>query len=246
MGRNRKRILAALSLAGFALLGSLIRSGQLNNIFDETGLPLAGHPLTWMLGILTVLWIGFGVLLARLLPKGAPAVQPCKVQFAVQCAAGMLVLTGAAVGLIGQIRVQPMHYKTALYFLQLLAALCIFAAAWQQWQGKRPASGFFAVVCLWQLLVLLLNFRSWSVDPTILDYCFRQLALVSGMCAAYHAGALGLEAKGRRMAGFWCLTGGYFAVVSVFGEGLGWCLSEAGMALWLAVFVWQLFAEEKE
>lgn len=238
---NQRRVLAAGSLAVLTLLGSLMRSGQLHSIFDAAGLPAAGHPLSWMLGILTVLVIVLSVLFAQLLPRGGSAGEACVVQFAVQTLAGVLVLAGAAVGLFAQIRTQPVSYHTALYFLQMLSGLCMIGAGWLQYKDQKPGVGYFAVVCIWQLLTLLLNFRGWSMDPTILDYCFRLFALVSGMCAAYHIGALSLEQKGRRMAAFWCMAGSFFSVVSIFGERANWCLAELGMGVWLLVYVWRLF-----
>jgi len=238
---NQRRLLAAGSLAVLVLLGSLMRAGQLRSIFDAAGLPAAGHPLSWMLGILTVLVIAMSILFAQLLPRSGNAGKACVVQMAVQVLAGVLVLLGAAVGLFRQIRIQPASYHTALYFLQMLSGLCMAAVGWLQYNEKKPGAGYFAVVCIWQLLTLLLNFRGWSMDPVILDYCFRLFALVSGMCAAYHIGALGLEQKGRRMAAFWCMAGSFFAVVSIFGEGASWCLAELGMGAWLLVYVWRLF-----
>ena len=241
MKKNQRRILAAGSLAVLILLGSLIRAGQLHTIFDEQGLPAASHPLTWMIGILSVLVIVLGILFSQLLPKSGGSGEACVVQMVVQVASGVLVLLGAAIGLFSQIRMQPVSYHTALYFLQMLAGLCMAAVGWLQYKEKKPGTGYFALVCIWQLLTLLLNFRGWSMDPAILDYCFRLFALVCGMCAAYHIGALGLEQKGRRMAAFWCVTGSFFAVVSVFGERASWCLAELGMGAWLLVYVWRLF-----
>ena len=240
---KQRRVVAAGSLAVMILLGSLIRAGQLHQIFDAMGLPAAGHPLSWMLGALTVLVLLASVLFAQLLPKGGSAGEACVVQMAVQALSGALVLLGAAIGLFGQITTQPVNYHTALYFLQMLAGLCMITTGWLHYKNAKPGVGYFAVVCVWQLLTLLLNFRGWSMDPTILDYCFRLFALVSGMCAAFHIGSLYLEQKGRRMAAFWCMAGTFFAVVSIFGERLSWGLAELGLGAWLLVYVWRLFGK---
>lgn len=243
--KHQRRLLAAGSIVVLTLLGSLMRAGQLHRIFDAAGLPAAGHPLSWMLAILTVLTVVLGVLFVQLLPRSGTVSESCAVQLAVQALAGALVLIGAAAGLFRQIRLQPASYHTALYFVQMLAGMCMIGIGWLQYKEQQPGAGYFAVISIWQLLTLLLNFRGWSMDPTILDYCFRLFALVSGMCAAYHLGAIGLEKKGRRMTAFWCMTGSFFAVVSVFGETAGWYLAELGMGLWLLVNVWRLFAKSE-
>ena len=245
MRRNTMRYLAVGSLLLLSVAGCLVRSYELNTIFDDKGLPISGEPITWMLALLSAVVVIACALLSWALPRGhgeqmsfSSELPPCILALL----GGACILLSGALLLFEQLRGGGFGYRTALGFLQLMAGLSMMAAAVRRRQGARPMPALHAVICLWLVLTLLLNFKSWSMDPTILDYCFRLFALICGMCATYHIGALGYVKGGRRVTAFWCLAGCYFCLVSMRGEPLTWGLMSIGVFLWLLVNGWQLFA----
>ena len=36
------------------------------------------------------------------------------------------------------------------------------------------------------MVKLILDFKRWSVDPAVLDYCFALFAAIAAMCAVFH------------------------------------------------------------
>lgn len=245
----RQKTLRALAICGTALLtvmGCMMRYYQLQTIFDETGLPVSGSPATWLLTFLSVLLALECVLLSWPLPRCRREKRifvPNAAALAMGLLSGACLLLGGALSLAAQLRGAAAGYELALALAQLAAGICVLAASWRRWRGASGLPLVHAVICLWMVLVLLLHFKNWSMDPTILDYCFRLFALICGMCATYHIGTFGFDRGGRRVTVFWCLAGCYFLPVSAIGEALTWKLMAAGVCLWLLGNAWQLLDE---
>ena len=245
----RQRTLRTLAVCGTALLtvmGCMMRYYQLQTIFDETGLPVSGSPATWLLTFLSVLLVLECVLVSWPLPRcrrEKGLFVPNAAALALGLLSGACLLLGGALALEQQLRSGGASYELALAAAQLAAGVCVLAASWRRWKNAPGLALVHAVICLWMVLVLLLHFKNWSMDPTILDYCFRLFALICGMCASYHIGTFCFDRGGRRVTVFWCLAGCYFLPVSAIGEALAWKLMAAGVCLWLLGNVWQLLGE---
>ena len=247
MRQRGLRTLAVLATIIMMVLGCMMRYYQLHTIFDETGLPISGSPVTWMLNFLSGLMVVEGILVGWSLPR-------CRLEkriygrkqilsFLAGMAAGLCLAIGGIVEIAAILNGGAAGYELALYILQMLAGCCMLISTWRNWSGSASYPVLHAVICLWMVMVLLLNFKNWSMDPTILDYCFRLFALICGMCATYHIGTFGFDQGGRRVTTFWCMAGCYFMPVSAVGESLGWELMAIGMTLWLFCNVWQILDE---
>ena len=255
MKKKTLRIVVLCSILAMTALGCLMRYYQLQTGVDETGLPIRGDVTAKLLLIFSGLVVLLSALSCRSL--SAHSIErglfgPNAVSLSLGLLSGLVLVVGAVWSILellgerGTAEQMQFLAAVALEFLQFLAGLSILSIAWLRWKRGGSMLGLHALACLWQVLMLLLNFRRWSMDPTILDYCFRLFALIAGMCGLYHIGAFCLESGRRRMSAFWCLTGVFFSLVSSVGEQRSWQMMELGVFLWLLANAWQLFGEEKQ
>ena len=52
--------------------------------------------------------------------------------------------------------------------------------------GERPWPVFGGIICLFYMLMLVTNYRLWSADPQLHEYCFPLLAMVLMMLCSFH------------------------------------------------------------
>lgn len=101
----------------------------------------------------------------------------------------------------------------------ILSAGALVLAALCRLNGRRPNFLLHCAVVLHLMLRLICQYRHWSADPQVLDYCFSILATVCLMLAAYHRAAFDMGNGDRRSYGFFCLTCGFFCCLSLIGWG---------------------------
>lgn len=248
MQQKTLRALAVGSVLVLAGLGCLMRYYQIQTGFDASDLPIRGDVSIKLLAAISVLAFLLSVLCCRALPQHSQErglFRPNVLSLLTGLAAGLVLAIGAVWSLVEVYNVSGLGIPAWLELLQLLAGMSVFTAAWLRWKRGGSMMGLHAVICLWQVLMLLLNFRNWSMDPTIADYCFRLFALICGMCGGYHVGAFCFGGGRRRISAFWCLAGVFFTLVSAIGESRSWQMMEFGMCLWLLSNVWQLYGEAR-
>jgi len=73
--------------------------------------------------------------------------------------------------------------------LAIAAAAALLAVAYCRSKALRPNVLLHAVIAVYLLFRLINQYRHWSSDPQLQDYCFQLLATVFVMLAAYHRGA---------------------------------------------------------
>ena len=249
MQQKTLRALAAGSILVLSVLGCLMRYYQIQTGFDASGLPITGDLSIKLLAALSVLAILLSFLCCRVLQQHSHEkglFRPSVPALFLGLFSGLTLAIGAVWSLAELFGVSGIGVQAGLELLQLLAGMSVLASAWLRWKRGASLVGLHAVVCLWQVLMLLLNFRGWSKDPTIVDYCFRLFALICGMCGSYHVGAFCFGGGRRKISAFWCLAGVFFTLVSAVGEDRSWRLMEIGMCLWLMSNVWQLYGEARQ
>ena len=101
--------------------------------------------------------------------------------------------------------------------LGILSAGALGLAGWCRLKGSRPNFLLHYVVAVYLMLRLICQYRHWSADPQVLDYCFSILATVCLMLAAYHRAAFDMGSGDRRNYAFFCLTCGFFCCLSLVG-----------------------------
>ncbi len=240
MRAKTNRIPVFLITAAGAAAGFLLRRWQLGSAYDEAGLMVSGQASTWVLGIacalLTVFLIG---ICRRLEPRCTylESFSSGKPEMAVSLTAAALLLAGNALALSAA----PRGAGLAVSFFGILSALCMAATAVQRFRGVVPSAVLHIAPCLYLVIKLIVDFKRWSVDPAVLDYCYELFAAIAAMCAVYHLGGFCFDKGRRRISAFWCMACLVFSAVSLADGGLSHGLLIGGLGLWAAVNGWQLF-----
>lgn len=232
-------IIGTILAAGAAYL---LRLRQLGQMYDGEGLVIRGMgmgPLTWLCAAAV---LGAAVCARLLLPQ--------KEYAAVDSAApGVLLcsLAGAAGMALGSVALAldlERSYDMLLAAGGLVTAICWAAAALDRDRGRRIPAALLLLPTLFFAVELVLEFRNWSKDPAILDYCFDLLALICIMCASFELGGFCFDQGRRRSAVFFCCCAAVFGAAAVAGGRLRELCMTGGAVLWLMSSLWPLLGAQ--
>jgi len=107
--------------------------------------------------------------------------------------------------------------ETLTRILGFVSAAALAAAGFCRLTGTKPFFLLFAAACLYFALRMVCQYRHWSSDPQLQDYCFLLLACVGLMLTAYHHGAFGAEMGSHRDLWFFSLMAAYLCCLSLAG-----------------------------
>ena len=99
----------------------------------------------------------------------------------------------------------------------IICAAALGFAGWCRMKGRRTNFLLHCAVAVYLMLRLICQYRHWSADPQVLDYCFSILATVCLMLASYHRAAFDVGNGDRRNYAFFCLSCGFFCCMSLVG-----------------------------
>ena len=242
MRAKNNRISILLPFLIGAVAGAVVRRWQLSSAFDSDGLVISGSPSTWVLGILCALLAVLALLFSRrLTPRGGyeESFSSETPEMVISLVAAVLLLAGCAADLM----TEPIGINVLVQFLGIASALCIAVTARQRYQGVVPKAALHMLPCLYLVVRLIVDFKQWSVDPAVLDYCYTLFASISAMCAVFHLGGFCFSQGRRRTSVFWCFLCVVFSAVSLADGGLSHSLLTAGIGLWAGINGWQLLED---
>lgn len=235
---NRKLILYLLIAAGTA--GFLLRRWQLATAFDEEGLVLRGSPSIWVLAVFALIVTVFLAITAL----GQRRRSAYTESFSSGTSEMILTVCSAAMVLAGSILAMVWGERTAiLTALGVAAALSMAVIGMQRYRGVVPSAAIHLIPCAYLILALIVDFRRWSVDPTVLDYCYDLFAAIGAACAMVNLMGFCFDRGRRRETVFWCLAGCFFSVTAMGALGVVRCLTTGGLAVFLGVNAWQLLED---
>ena len=221
MLKNLKINIAALITAGVGLVGLGLLALLYTTCMDEKGLLVSGHPLLWVLGLLTVAAMLLIFLYCRAsqgsdrfaecFPKSLPGAIGSFV-----AAAGALVVTLTE---LGQDLTLPGIACTVLGFLAVVS-FCVTGLC--RSKGQRPLSVYHGAISLYFALRLVCHYRTWSANPQLTDNLFCILASVCLMLTAYHRAAFDAGIGKRRSFLFFSLLALLLSVMALLGEDSCW------------------------
>ena len=206
-----------LITAATGAVGLLLRLLLFSATVDSSGYLVAGHPAQAILWVLTA-----AVLLALFL--GTRSLQegnkysfnfPPSLVGAVGCllgAASFAITSGVEL----TVYTDTMTVLTSL--LGFASAVCLGFIGYRRWMGKRTNFLLHTAICLYLMMRLVCQYRHWSSDPQMLDYCFQLLATVFLMLAGYHRAAFAVNRGSRHSYVFFHLSAVYFCLVSLIGS----------------------------
>ena len=226
-----------------AVVTSILRYVQLQRSLDLTGKIMAGAgkgPLTWLCVIFVVLAAAYCIFLQKRKSHGTGGMPSAIVTLV----AAFLMALGSAV---------RWNVNMVLALGGFVAAVCWVALALVRRQGTTPSAALFMLPALFYAVELIIEFRGWSRDPLIMDYCFDLFALICVMCATFHLGGFSFQKGKRKLSVFYCICGAMFSAMAAAGyvDGaaeasaqLAGLFIQVGNTLWLLVNLWLLMEEE--
>lgn len=180
---------------------------------DETGLLVSGTALEWEIYLLSILALGLFYAASR---KQSESTQPDSVRVLRQLAgaAGLgwtaLMYPGEMPGLVGNL----------WRILGIVSAVCLIWAAFCTFRKKTPPFLAQLAPCLFWMIHLVDNYRSWSGAPQLQSYLFALLATMSMTLFTYYSAAEAVEMGKPRRKKFFALAAGYFCIAAALpGKG---------------------------
>ena len=209
---------AALALVT-ALLGAIALTGlryyQLWHCMDENGLLIPGSRVAW--GFVGLAVIGIAALVLLLVgldrPVGTEKSLSCGL-FPRLCSAAAAAGFMAACGLCSM-KTQLSDLPHLIIFSAgvLCGALLVISDALRM-MGKRSNFLLLLIPSVFLAAKLVIDFKNWSVDPNVIDFCFKLLASVTAMLACFNLAGFPLDLGKKRTTVFFCLLAFVFCTMT--------------------------------
>ena len=226
---NTQMKLLRYTVFSAGLLGMTLRALLYATAIDAKGLLAADHWATWTILILT------GLMLVLL---GIGARNPQGPKDYKDCFPASLCQGATSLFLGGVIAFRTLsHVSTAGDSLELAASVSGIAACTAmavagicRFTGKQPSFLCHSALCIFLALQMVSQYRRWSADPQLIDYCFYLLAFVCLMLTAYFLAGFDANLGSRRGVLFFSMASGFFCLLALPESGDAGFL--AACALW--------------
>jgi len=207
-----KLVTLSAGILGLALRIALYATGM-----DGRGLLIKNH---WAA---IALWLLTAAVIAALLVFGRTITGPEKYADAYpvsfSAAMGCFALTaGLAVTCVREFSEFSTRLHLVIWVLGLLCAVAMGFVGVCRLLGKKPYFLLHAALCIYFALRMVSQYRQWSADPFLLDYCFYLIAYVALMLSAYHHAAFDAEMGKHRALWFFSLASVYLCCLSWKGS----------------------------
>ena len=224
MKQRRSARFFLILIAVFAAAGFFLRRAE-----------RAGADAGWLIGVSVTAALACLAVSVTRKPCGkfAAMFQPSKIDGAAGVAGSVLLAVGGFLMLV-----QSAGFARLIGGVAILAGACLLASLTRA-RGNMPKVGLYVAVVLFYVVKLFYDFRHWTVDPAVLDYCFWLFAAICFMLATFHAAQFCFDLGKRRVLTFFALMGIYFGAVSLADLQGGEALLCAGSTLWMLACAWQ-------
>ena len=207
----RWRILKYLALVS-GILGCLLRSILYSSALDEKGLLIPGCWAETGLWILTALTAG---LLFLLCSKSPPQDDHQNSYPPSGVSAAGAILAGVAFAICGLSNPVGGNLGMAEVVLRFSGAAALACVGFCRFTGHKPFFLFHCIVCVYLALRMICQYRIWSADPQLLNYCFYLGAYVALMLFAYQLAAWDVGLADHRKLWACGLAAVYLCTVSL-------------------------------
>ncbi len=231
----RKQTIIAPGLAVLAgAVGFVLRRQGLRTGFDEAGLNIpsgASAALAVFSGVVVLAALVWG-----LRRKNQPFFEKTFPKSRWMILTGLLAAALILGGSLLDLRQSSGALASAAAILGLAGGACMMANDALRLAGGRPNGYAGLVPTVYLVCLLISNFRTWSIDPVISDYCYRLFALIGAMLGLFCLQGYTFDRGSRKAACISCAIGAYFCLLSLADEnGPAQRLLFAGCALRLLV-----------
>ena len=237
----KKRLIFLLPFTALTAAGFFLRRMTLVNGFDAQGLPVADN--TWALLIVCcavacvlAAVVAFSLSARKSFAENfrfSPILMIVGIAAAMLFAYGNLLIfkqaqntvekLGAALGIVG-----------ALGWIGVLAAVK---------KDRRPSPWLQFPAIFGCILLFILRFRGWGLDPILGDYCFLLLACVAQLLSLFYLAGFSFDCGKRKTTVFFAAVAILFAAVSLPDADLSVRLCLIGSALYCGAFTAQLLRD---
>ena len=225
MKQRRSARFFLIIIAVFAAAGFFLRRAE-----------RAGAGAGWLIGVSVAAALACLAVSVTRKPCGvfAEMFLPSKIDGAAGIAGSVLLAVGGFLMLVGSA-----GFARLIGGVAILAGACLALASLTRARGNMPKVGLYVAVVLFYVVKLFYDFRHWTVDPAVLDYCFWLFAAICFMLATFHAAQFCFDLGKRRVLTFFAPMGIYFGAVSLADLQGGEALLCAGSTLWMLACAWQ-------
>lgn len=211
---NPKQLKTIIPAAG--LLGALLRCILYLTGTDEKGLLVTGH---WAH---IAIWLLTAAVAAVLIPvciklRGPEEYADCYGASFPGCAGSFAAAAAFLLTALPEWNAALTPLDSAAAGLSLAAAGCLVYTGICRLQQRRPHSFAHSIVCICFAVRMVCQYRVWSSDPQLLDYCFYMAAHVGLMLTAYHLAAFDAGMGSHRMLWLFGLATVYFSLLCLWG-----------------------------
>lgn len=237
---KQNRILFPLLMIA-CLMGMALRLWAMNTAIAAGGLPVANHISTYLTVLFSLIMVGLFLYWSHSSPgrSGKKNVLDYSLhQFSQGMLGSVLILFGAVVEFVEAFLYTPSTSSLFMCLGGFVAGICLMLVAYSRRTGthRYPAAHLLPIVYL--VVKLILNFKDWSTDPIILDYCFILFALIFSLLAFYQSTGFFFQDGKPRKTLFYCLAAVFFSAMAA-AEGLG-SGSNSTFVTYLGIMMWCL------
>ena len=180
MPASIKYFIPAAGLLGCGLYHTLFTAG-----LDPMGLPNPAHWSHMALLVLTAAAAAVILLSLRKVPAGETQVTHCPTVFGgIGC-----VIAAIACLLFSPPAARTGNLVTADTVMRGICTVMLCILAFCRFTGKKPFFLLHGILCLYLAFRMINQYRFWSADPQILEYCFYLCGYAALMLTAYQQAA---------------------------------------------------------
>lgn len=214
----KRNVLSLILLPLAALAGCGIRYWNLTAGVDAQGLPISHHPSAYVLAAWGILcFLLFAALAATSQGRsGKSAVLHTHGALTVIAYFGAVMFFFSVIADFTAALVDgPGMSAPIMCLLGLFSGICLFVTAWMRGHGKATYPPLELVPDVYLVVKLILNFKGWSTDPIILDYCIMLFALIFVVLGFYYSTGFLFDLGKPRLTLLFTLCACLFSAVAV-------------------------------
>ncbi len=241
MKRNYMPVLALLSAIFGAIALAGLRYYQLMFCMDENGLLARDSSIAWIfLAVIAVLILVLVLTIVRL-DRSAGVEQDCHRNiFWHLCSAAAAAGLMAGCGYYAlKISVSD-TLKLVLFSVGVICGALLIISDALRIMGKSSNFMLLLLPCLFLAGRLIFDFKQWSYDPIVIDFCFKLLASITAMIACFNLAGFPIGIGKKRATIFFCLLAFAFAAMLIPDYLLGCNCSISDLVIYLSMGLWCL------
>ena len=201
---------------GAGALGMLLRFLLYATGTDDQGLLSRSHFAHYLVWILTAVTLAGLFLFSRSI-TGPDLYRDC---FPTSTPAGIgciLAAVGILITTITESTAESGSAELVCTVFGFAAALILLFLGVCRLCGLEPSFLCEAVLCVYFAIRMVSQYRHWSSDPQLMDYCFHLCACVGLMLSTYHHAAFGVGMGRHRSLWFFSLATVYLCCMTLAG-----------------------------